>query len=677
MKKQLLLTKVLLIAICLIGGVSSAWAYEVPVGMEVKEILIGTANGTNVDAYTFSEDGATVPSFTNSSKFAITTDLPTDVWNSLSLHMSGSALRLGSKTTHEIDFTNAVTSGQVVFSTDFYVGTHQKQIKFIDKDNNVVAYFAYSDKSASNGRVYGQQYLFAGADYADGATFSSTPGLNDTYQGTRNREYQITEFVIDLDNNKITYSGKAMDRRSSSNNVFSDNATITFSDDVTIKGVIIDATACGSETYYGYFDNMKLFSVGAAAGSHNYSIKAVAGGSNIKLLAGGTVAEGEVYSVYVPKTIISDSKYYVLDDAGNTNLNSFYASYTMGTSGDELKEINYTLNPNIVYYGDWETAYSTTSSNYGIESEKSSLSQGQGRTIKKTDVTMSLTFTAPVTGKYQIEIPYLNPNNKDRTHIIYLDGTEEANKLEEKSVAKDGGYGKYNNEVALTAGSHTIYVKCTYNLTAAMDYLMVTLKEATSTIGANGYTTFASPYALDLTDANRPEGLKAYKASLSGTTLSFTALNQKVPAGTGLLLLGETKGGSYDITVVASGDAVDGNDLTGVTADTPMQSNTEGDYIFIMRKASSADSPLTFAPLSTTTEVTVPAGKAYITVPASAFATLSRDLSISFGDETTSIADVRSKMEDVRGDYYNLQGQRVKAPTKGLYIVNGKKVIMK
>ena len=48
-----------------------------------------------------------------------------------------------------------------------------------------------------------------------------------------------------------------------------------------------------------------------------------------------------------------------------------------------------------------------------------------------------------------------------------------------------------------------------------------------------------------------------------------------------------------------------------------------------------------------------------------------------FDDETTSIEDVRSQMEEGRGEYFDLQGRRVAQPTKGLYIVNGKKVIIK
>ena len=43
----------------------------------------------------------------------------------------------------------------------------------------------------------------------------------------------------------------------------------------------------------------------------------------------------------------------------------------------------------------------------------------------------------------------------------------------------------------------------------------------------------------------------------------------------------------------------------------------------------------------------------------------------------TGISDVRSQKADVRGEYYNLNGQRVAQPTHGLYIVNGRKMVVK
>ena len=46
-----------------------------------------------------------------------------------------------------------------------------------------------------------------------------------------------------------------------------------------------------------------------------------------------------------------------------------------------------------------------------------------------------------------------------------------------------------------------------------------------------------------------------------------------------------------------------------------------------------------------------------------------------FGDDATGIRDVKCKKEDVRGHVFDLQGRKVAQPTKGLYIVNGKKVM--
>ena len=48
---------------------------------------------------------------------------------------------------------------------------------------------------------------------------------------------------------------------------------------------------------------------------------------------------------------------------------------------------------------------------------------------------------------------------------------------------------------------------------------------------------------------------------------------------------------------------------------------------------------------------------------------------IIIGGETTNIKDIKAELGD--NHYYNLGGQRVETPAKGLYIKNGKKVIVK
>lgn len=221
------------------------------------------------------------------------------------------------------------------------------------------------------------------------------------------------------------------------------------------------------------------------------------------------------------------------------------------------------------------------------------------------------------------------------------------------------------------------WADCSNEKWASCDDWHMTILKTPVTVGKNGYTTFASPYALDLTDENRPEGLKAYKATLSGSNLSFQQLHQTVPAGTGLLLLGETNDGTYNIPVVESGDGVE-TALTGVLTPTAKQSDENGAYYFVMRKANTAEDALTFAPITTAHAVTIPAGKVYITVPSSAFTDGARALKVSFGDdETTGIDNLTPALSNGEGVVYNLNGQRIDKPAKGLYIVNGKKVLVK
>ncbi len=64
--------------------------------------------------------------------------------------------------------------------------------------------------------------------------------------------------------------------------------------------------------------------------------------------------------------------------------------------------------------------------------------------------------------------------------------------------------------------------------------------------------------------------------------------------------------------------------------------------------------------------------RAYFTIPTSA-----NMLDIDFDSETTGVANVKDNMADSRSEYYDLQGRKITNPAKGLYIVNGKKVIIK
>ena len=73
---------------------------------------------------------------------------------------------------------------------------------------------------------------------------------------------------------------------------------------------------------------------------------------------------------------------------------------------------------------------------------------------------------------------------------------------------------------------------------------------------------------------------------------------------------------------------------------------------------------------------TLAAGKCWIElIPTSA--AHARRLSIVHEGETTGINAVKTTVDTKDAAVYDLQGRRVMQPTKGLFIVNGKKVVIK
>ena len=66
------------------------------------------------------------------------------------------------------------------------------------------------------------------------------------------------------------------------------------------------------------------------------------------------------------------------------------------------------------------------------------------------------------------------------------------------------------------------------------------------------------------------------------------------------------------------------------------------------------------------------AGKAYLQVAAAG-----AKLQFVVDDEATAIEGIKSAVDFSDGDWYNLQGVKVSTPQKGIYIHNGKKVVIK
>ena len=143
----------------------------------------------------------------------------------------------------------------------------------------------------------------------------------------------------------------------------------------------------------------------------------------------------------------------------------------------------------------------------------------------------------------------------------------------------------------------------------------------------------------------------------------------EVPAGSviakGTPVLVGAEAGSY--TFAASADEAEtlgNNDLKAAAADT----KGDGATIYALVEQ---DGKAVFAPLKE--GVAVSLGHAYLELPA---ASATRFYSIQFGGETTGINEVNAAAK-ADGAYYTLQGVKTSKAAKGIYIHNGKKVVIK
>ena len=184
--------------------------------------------------------------------------------------------------------------------------------------------------------------------------------------------------------------------------------------------------------------------------------------------------------------------------------------------------------------------------------------------------------------------------------------------------------------------------------------VVYTTVEVNSTVG---YSTFCSSTPLDFSAVS---GLRAYVAtSISDTEVRFIQVTGTVAAGTGLLLIGETA----SVPVADEGMEYSNNLLEGVLS-TDYTAHSATQYVLVVK-----DGIVKFADTANKA-ATVPVGKAYLQAPAN-----SRLLVFTFDNSTTAIDAVASDNNGAADGYYNLKGQRVANPTKGLYIVNGQKVM--
>lgn len=249
---------------------------------------------------------------------------------------------------------------------------------------------------------------------------------------------------------------------------------------------------------------------------------------------------------------------------------------------------------------------------------------------------------------------------------------------------EDGAYVNYylkNGEFTKVNGSATVGEnKCYLRLPAAFNTAHAGSSQSV-TIGSTGKATYAPSVDVDFTNV---DGLKAFTATgyeKNSNTVWLTRVF-RVQAGEGVLLKGDA--GDYEIPSEAVqsnyGNMFVGN-ISGESLDIDENDGDLRNYYL---------SEGTFVSVNGTANIGN--GKCYLQLPVS-FASLTRGSQNSTDYGLSEQETIQMKISTIAGNmtginetiqtgveqdvYYNLQGMRVDNPTRGIYIRNGKKVVIK
>lgn len=205
------------------------------------------------------------------------------------------------------------------------------------------------------------------------------------------------------------------------------------------------------------------------------------------------------------------------------------------------------------------------------------------------------------------------------------------------------------------------------------------------TLTANVWNTFASPFAIAAADMEKYFGAGAKVRQLESTSVDGTVLTLNFTDATEIVA-----GQPYLVKPTATVDfSADGKEFAGVnlnTATPTEKTTTYVDFVPTLGKTEVTDDPKDILILNTSGTLVHPSEAGYMKGFRGYFlmheaASLARAFRIEFGEgETTGIQTIRMENGTTPAEgTYDLSGRRIQGqPThKGVYIQNGKKVVIK
>lgn len=316
-----------------------------------------------------------------------------------------------------------------------------------------------------------------------------------------------------------------------------------------------------------------------------------------------------------------------------------------------------------VKYNEYKgTAYFVEAENAINATKVESANYSSGAAMRGFNTNMDL-FTIPETGVYRLSYAVCSNNvRKDYQFVVSAGEEEIVNRVVNWSVNKVTTDGTITED-AMGFNEGTLIKAKGSDSNIILDYIL--LEKVTSEDVAVSAIKFAT--YVPTCNVVVPADAKVYTAKVnedkSAVVLTEVPAGSVIAKGTPVLVGAEA--GSYTFEASAgAATAVDGNDLKAATADT----KGNGSTIYALVEQ---DGKAVFAPLKE--GVVVSLGHAYLELPA---ASATRFYSIQFGGETTGINEVNAAAK-ADGAYYTLQGVKTSKAAKGIYIHNGKKVVIK
>ena len=237
--------------------------------------------------------------------------------------------------------------------------------------------------------------------------------------------------------------------------------------------------------------------------------------------------------------------------------------------------------------------------------------------------------------------------------------------------------GKYNIKVgsfvhANSSNSYYYTDHCSGNNCAEHDLILEEVAMNTSTIGSYEIGTYYANHATII-----PDGVTAYIANQSpimenGTgVITMTKITDGIiPAQTGVVIRGAEGTYTFESSDEQGTTDTEGNLMVGyagVQKSLVTLDNAYATYVLTVQ-----DEEAGF--YKKNANFNVYNNKAYLKVPNTQGAVMS--IRLHFDNEgITDIIEVPTEVLNMNGEIYDLSGRRVEKATKGVYIVNGKKVI--